>query len=52
MERAVAFVSLLAPTTIIHRLVGDVMPHKLVAPKFNKGRVAMLIRRALAGEAG
>lgn len=49
--RAVAFLRRLPPNTVVHRLVGDSAPERLLAPRYNKGRVAQEIRARLAGPA-
>lgn len=46
-DRAAAFIKLLPKKTIIHRLVGDTLGEKLLAPKFNKASVEHRIRAAL-----
>ncbi len=46
-ERAANFIRRLAPGTILHRLVGDTVPGRLLAPRYNKGRVAAAIRGRL-----
>lgn len=50
--RAAAFVAALPAETILHRLVGDVSDDRLVAPRYDKGRVLRRIREGLAARAG
>lgn len=47
VERAVAFVKRLPPSTVLHRLVGDTAVGRLLAPQYNKGRVVASIRTRL-----
>ncbi len=48
--RAAAFVRALPRGTVLHRLVGDTPAGRLLAPRFEKGRVLREIREALARE--
>jgi len=48
VERAAAFVRRLPTGTVLHRLVGDAAGDRLLAPRFDKGRVLGRIRKALA----
>ncbi len=48
-ERAVAFLSRLPRATVVHRLVGDTRGGRLLAPRFDKGRVVRAIRHGLGG---
>jgi radical SAM protein (TIGR01212 family) len=52
VERAAAFVRRLPGGTVIHRLVGDVAGDRLLAPRFDKGRVVREIRDALESSEG
>ncbi len=52
IDRAAAFIRELPPRTVIHRMVGDTLGERLLAPKFDKHRVIRGIRKALAGRAG
>lgn len=45
--RAAAFVAALPPGTVLHRLVGDTAGDRLLAPRFDKGRVVRAVREAL-----
>jgi radical SAM protein (TIGR01212 family) len=49
VERAVAFVRRLPPNAVLHRLVGDTRAERLLAPRYNKGRVVDAIRRGIRG---
>ena len=44
VERAAGFCRHLPPATVLHRLVGDTAPERLLAPRFNKGRAVAAIR--------
>ncbi|GAB4281753.1 MAG: TIGR01212 family radical SAM protein [Deferrisomatales bacterium] len=47
-RRAAAFLGGLPAGTVVHRLVGETDPARLLAPHFHKGRVLERIRRARA----
>jgi radical SAM superfamily enzyme len=47
VERAAGFVRRLPPGTVVHRLVGDAIGDRLLAPRFDKGRAVRRIREAL-----
>ena len=47
IERAAAFCRRLAPSTVLHRLVGDTPADRLLAPQYNKGRAVTAIRERL-----
>ncbi len=48
-RRAAAFVRRLPARTVLHRLVGDTDPERLLAPRFDKARVLRAIRAGLGG---
>jgi radical SAM protein (TIGR01212 family) len=48
VRRAAAFVKRLPTTTVLHRLVGDTLGGRLVAPRFEKARVVRAIRERLS----
>jgi uncharacterized protein len=48
-ERAAAFLRRLPPTTVVHRLVGDSLDERLLAPRFRKDQVIRTIRERLRG---
>ncbi len=47
--RAAAFLSRLPRSTVVHRLAGDTRGGRLLAPRFDKGRVLRAIRDRLGG---
>ncbi len=52
VDRAAAFIRELPARTVIHRLVGDTLGDRLLAPKFDKHRVIRGIRGRLATSPG
>ncbi|GAB6061379.1 TIGR01212 family radical SAM protein [Deferrisoma palaeochoriense] len=47
IERAAAFVRRLPPRTVLHRLVGDTLGDRLLAPRYDRNRVIREIRARL-----